>query len=131
MSDVVLLRKLTEKSILKFGKYSDIKIRNILIAKNYDYLRWVYFNCSNITFIDEIIEQLNIPEEFLINKPATNIDFYVKLKELNSLKISSKSKEVFDIKVEEENSKKRKMKAKLEKIYFSKGMMQNRNHGRK
>ena len=56
MSDVVLLRKLAEKSTLKFGIYSDVPIYNLLDLKRYSYLRWVYYNSSNITFLDSILK---------------------------------------------------------------------------
>ena len=66
MSDVVLLRKLTEKSTLKFGTYADVPIYNLLNLKRYSYLRWIYYNSSNITFLNSILEEIGITKEYFI-----------------------------------------------------------------
>ena len=112
--EVKLLRKLTKKSVLGFGKYrkyfnwgkenkrlNSIKedtIGDILEYDNHDrykipknfkdywddndkelpiqlkdghsYLRWVYYNIENINFMDDILNELGISEEFRIPKPG-------------------------------------------------------------
>lgn len=81
MSDVVLLRKLTAKSTMRFGKFADLTVQQCLDTKKRKYLRWVYFNCSNITFTDELLDELFIPVWYRIDKPSKNIELGEKLEE--------------------------------------------------
>lgn len=72
--ETVLLRKLTLKSKLGVGKYANETIIHLLERnkrKAVCYLRWIYFNCEKITFLDEIlIDILKIEEIDLIPKPS-------------------------------------------------------------
>jgi len=74
MSTAILLRKLTRKSTMNFGKYFDLTVQQCIDTKKKPYLRWVYFNSSNITFMDEILDELKIPIEFRFDKPSKNIE---------------------------------------------------------
>lgn len=76
MSDITLLRKLTEKSTLKFGQYHDVPIYNLLDLNRNTYLRWVYYNSSNITFMDNILMKIGILENEFINKPGKTPELY-------------------------------------------------------
>jgi hypothetical protein len=81
MSSVVLLRKLTNKSVINFGKYFDLTVQQCLDTKKRKYLRWVYFNCSNITFTDELLDELLIPVDYRFDKPNKNVELGIKLEE--------------------------------------------------
>lgn len=81
MSSVVLLRKLTNKSIMNFGKYFDLTVQQCLDTKKRKYLRWVYFNCSNITFTDELLDEFLIPVSYRFDKPSKNVELGKKLEE--------------------------------------------------
>ena len=73
MSDVTLLRTLTRKSTLKFGKFHDLTVQNVLDSQNMNgrsLLRFYYFNSSKISFIDDLLDELNIPPELRIPKPG-------------------------------------------------------------
>lgn len=71
--DIVLLRKLALKSPLNFGKYSDRSVVQCMaFAPGRSYLRWAYFNMSRITFKDDILDDLLIPQDLRIVKPGTN-----------------------------------------------------------
>lgn len=73
MSDVTLLRTLTRKSTLKFGQYHDLTVQNILDSrhsKGKSLLRWYYFNSDRISFIDDLLDEMNIIPEFRIVKPG-------------------------------------------------------------
>lgn len=65
-----LCRKLAWKSTLKFGKYSDLTIQEILDAQHTRYLRWIYYNVSGINFMDDILDTIHIKEEDKIEKPG-------------------------------------------------------------
>lgn len=97
-----LLRKLTLKSKLGFGKYlrytqKDSKTKDIvdeytiqdilshdnsntiipnILGNEHSYLRWIYFQMENITFIDEILDELGIYEKYRIKKPGKNPDLF-------------------------------------------------------
>lgn len=79
MSDVTLLRKLTRKSTLKFGIHSDLSVQEIINLNNHKYLRWVYFNCSNIDFFEDVLDEIKISLEFRIPKPSKNPELYFQL----------------------------------------------------
>lgn len=68
--DVTRLRTLTKKSCLKFGKYGDYKVGDILALRHTAYLRWVYYNMSKISFIKEILREIHIHEDWEIEKPG-------------------------------------------------------------
>lgn len=124
--DVPILRKLTEKSILGFGKYADCAVRHLLDINQTVYLRWVYFNSSRITFIDKI----HIPDEFRINKPGTDEEMYKKCNEYNLSKLDG-----FTLfKKQQHSNRKRKERMInneiMDKKRYSKGILQAINHGR-
>jgi len=79
MSDVTLLRKLTLKSTLKFGKEPDVPICNLIDNQQTVYLRWVYFNCDKITFMDDVLDLIFVPLEYRIEKPGKKPDLHEKL----------------------------------------------------
>ena len=71
--DRVTLRKLAYKSTMNFGKYADYTVQQVLDQNPIDgrkYLIWVYYNSSNISFNDLILEKLGIKKENTIKKPG-------------------------------------------------------------
>ena len=72
MGQVTLLRKLTEKSVFGFGKYNGLTIRQVLDLNHPQYLRWIYFNINEISFVDEILGEIKISENYRIKKPGAN-----------------------------------------------------------
>lgn len=69
MSDVTLLRRLTRKSLLKYGYHRDKCVQELIDNSPITLIR-DYFKLSNITFIDEILDELEIPAEERILKPG-------------------------------------------------------------
>ena len=135
MSDVTLLRTLTRKSILKFGQFSDLQVQNLLDLKKYKYLRWVYFNCSNINFMDDILEEIKIPLNFRIVKPSKNTDLHNKLQQKIFENLSDGSKQSYLEKTKEKGKKIRKGRAiseikKFENCY-KKDYLRRKNQGNK
>jgi hypothetical protein len=130
MSNVTLLRKLTLKSCLNFGKHFDIPIYQLIDTNKKNYLRWVYFNCSAITFMDEVLEIIGIPIEFRIKKPSTNNELGKELQEI----IQSNYSPLFKIIVDKKRLKYEKINRMNERRdsnkYFSKQNILNRNHGK-
>jgi hypothetical protein len=127
MSSVVLLRKLTNKSIMNFGKYFDLTVQQCLDTKKRKYLRWVYYNCSNITFTDELLDELFIPVSYRFDKPNKNVELGEKLEE----NLKENYPEWFNKKLERKANRIRKSEAiKLEfktNIVKSKLSLMNEN----
>jgi len=132
----ILLKTLTEKSIIEFGKNKDMSVADILIVRKID-LIYTYFNYSNLTFTNDILDKLKIDIDDRITKPGKNPDIFQKYLDRNISKMikfkssqwhvnASKSEEVYN---------NRKFKAKLtgikarERIYFSKNSLRWRNQG--
>ena len=66
---LTLLRKLTRKSLLKFGQHHDKCVQELLNRHKKKYLRWVYYNCSMITFVDDILQEIHC-FDYQIEKPG-------------------------------------------------------------
>lgn len=135
MSDVTLLRTLTRKSILKFGKYSDLQVQNLLDLQRYKYLRWVYFNCSNISFMNDILDEIKIPLNFRIVKPSKNPDLNLELQEVIFENLSDDYKEMYLKKQEKIGKKMTKGKAinkmKQNENCYKKDYLRRKNQGNK
>jgi len=58
MGEVILLRKLTEKSKLNFGEYRDYTVQQLIDLKKLYILRSYYYTLSKISYIDSILELL-------------------------------------------------------------------------
>jgi hypothetical protein len=67
------LRKLTRKSTLGFGRHAINTIQKVL-DEDPTYIVWIYYNSSEITFFDDILEEVGLVGRFTIKKPSTNPD---------------------------------------------------------
>jgi len=90
MGEATLLRTLTLKSILRFGKHAESSVQQIIDIDEINYLRRVYYHCSNITFIEDILILIGIREDERILKPGKNPELYKEILEniLKSRKIN-------------------------------------------
>ena len=70
ISECTLLRKLSFKSVMKFGKFADMSVQQVIDSKNKSYLRWVYYNSSMIDFLPEVLDVLGIIPAERISKPG-------------------------------------------------------------
>lgn len=68
MSDVVLLRTLSRKSIIGFGRFTDLTVQNLLDTRKERELLRIYYFFRNIDFLPDIKEELCITPERSINK---------------------------------------------------------------
>lgn len=69
-TDNVLYRKLAMRSQLKFGQFPEQTVERLIALGQVDYLKWVYYNMSNIDFLPEVKAAVGITVE--IDKPGTN-----------------------------------------------------------
>lgn len=127
--DTIRLRTLAWKSILGFGKYHDLSVQEIYNLHNTRYLRWCYFNCSMISFNDEILEKLKIYDDYKIDKPGKDPELHEKL---NSL-IKSYMKREYILGASQKKKVMRKIrKAKVDSYSFkvqTKNTLKNKNQG--
>jgi hypothetical protein len=113
ISESVLLRTLTRKSVLWFGKHNGLRIQQIIDMHLGAYLRWIYYNFTGITFTEDILGELTITENRRISKPGIAPEKHTKIMEENikSMHIHTKSHMDKVIKIRE--------KCKLIKTYNS------------
>jgi len=58
------------KSVIGFGKYEDLTVQDMINLRRNRELRWIYYNCSMLSFIPEILELIGITDDFKISKPG-------------------------------------------------------------
>jgi hypothetical protein len=133
MSDVVLLRKLSRKSIMKFGVHSLYTVQEIINLNKKKYLRWVYFNCSNIDFMDDILDEIRIPENFRFKKPSKKPELHDELNKLIFENLDSDFVEKYlkmKNKIAKKNLKAKSVSNKVKEcLNYSKSALQRYNQG--
>ena len=135
---------MARKSVFTFGKYENRTVQQCIDLKNLRALRWYYYNCSMISFLPDILDEIGITEEWRIEKPGKNPD---KGEELNRIKDENTAifrRNAYENGKVEELGKINKVKKRMAKrrefeynnaIFedernFTKGRMQAKNHGR-
>lgn len=139
----ILLRTLARKSVLDFGKYEGRSVQQVIDLKNTRMLRWYYYNCSMISFLPDILDELGITEEWRIPKPGKDPEKGKALDKKKDQRIAEFRKRAYEEKNAEElcniarhKAKEKKMRhAKLndflrdDSVEFSKGNMAWKNQG--
>lgn len=98
--NTTLLRTLTRKSTLKFGKYYDLTVQGVIDLnqeRGINYLVWVYFNASKIDFTIDILNELFILETDRLSKPSKLIneqEIREKIKKCKKLRIDRDKSEL-------------------------------------
>jgi hypothetical protein len=131
--DTIKLRTLTWKSVIWWGKYEGLSIRQIFDLKHTGWLRFIYYNNSEITFIDEILEKIRVFGETFdhkINKPGKDPEKGQEVSKWCFLKYGDKfgfahADNLFKIPDKIQHKK----TIQYEKIAFSKGNLQRMNQG--
>lgn len=134
---MILLKKLTLKSKLDFGKFENQSIERIFEIDE-KYLVYLYYCYEKITFIDDVLDLLEIPLNLRIQKPGINLE---NKKEFFKRRIDDKVK---NMSIDETNSfrltryhnRKKEEKVKLnivlnkDKRRFSKNALKLINQGK-
>lgn len=84
--DILRLRVLTKKSIVPQGKHEGCKVGDLLNAKRYNHIAWVYYCCSKISYQDEILEEVGIREDMRIKKPGKDLEMFQIFIKMNEIK---------------------------------------------
>lgn len=111
----ILLRKLTKKSTLNFGKFKDYTVEHLFGMKKQIELISIYFKLSTITFTDDILDELGITKEYRIEKPSKNVELY---QEFMIMKYGKKQKPNKDL-----------QRMRKETVSYRKDFLQSLNHG--
>ena len=98
--DRVVLRKLSLRSVMSFGKYEGYCVQQVLDSNpmyGRKYLIWCYYNLSNIGFITEVLNVLKIPENLLIEKPGKDpmIYAYNKFDIISNVEFDEKARKIY------------------------------------
>ena len=80
---IPLLRTLTRKSKLGFGKYKNETVQKLLDMNMPLVLIAPYYKLTSINYTEEVLIELGITEEHRINKPSSNKDKYYKFLKSN------------------------------------------------
>lgn len=121
-------RTLTLKSMLKFGKYEDLTIANIINLGKGSYLRWVYYNYSGIDFMPDVLDMIQIPLDYRLEKPNKNPEMF---DIVNDMAVE-KHKFVYDISEELKEKRVKSMNIlRTKKTNISKVSLVRKNHGHK
>jgi hypothetical protein len=133
--DTLLLRKMARKSKFGFGKYNEYTVSDVLKVDK-QYLKWCYYYYEMITFMDDILDEIGISEDYRIQKPGKNPDVLIisdmskkagfaklsdeeKLKAIKKKSHEEKEKRIRDFNISKGNNK-----------FYTKGYLQRKNHGK-
>ena len=111
------LRTLTRKSKLGFGKWKDHTVQELLDLRKHLVLIAPYYKLTSINYIEDILIELKITEQYRIEKPSANKEMYYKFLNENGYKLKQRGVYGSDIL---KKSRKQSTKAQL----------QSNNHGR-
>jgi hypothetical protein len=127
MGQHTLLRTMTRKSLIKFGRYADYTVDQLIQLDKRHYLRWIYYNCEQITFTDDVLDLIHI-SEMQIDKPGKDEKTGDAVREFLSQFVPKSVKKHYEWK------NKQVAKSKLANLGNStrnlKSYLQGRNHGR-
>lgn len=125
-----LYRIMTEKSVIGFGKYADMRVGDILKVDP-TYIAWAYFSCSMVSFKKEILEDVGITTA--ISKPGTSEEAFKEWKRKQSEGYTEEERQHYHyahVRAQKGAALARLCDAKRATT-FTKGQLQALNHGHK
>ncbi|MBQ4009143.1 MAG: hypothetical protein II604_00395 [Bacteroidales bacterium] len=128
---------------MDFGQYQGRTVQQCIDLGNTRYLRWIYYNCSKISFMPDILDEIGVTEEWRIEKAGKDpekgkmLDDEKDKNHNNHLKRLSETDKMEAIKqsskysarLRKQSNRKLMQFERQDTKYFSKGAMQRRNHG--
>jgi len=128
---ITLLRTLTRKSPLKFGKYADCVVQHVLdmYLEGPSLLVWYYYNVKGISFNEDILNELGITDWLIIDKPGKNPAMVYAWKDQT---LSEKDRLFLNNRVKHNRAKHKNISRNMKSgQIFSADTMRNRNQGNK
>jgi len=129
MSDVIKLRKLSRKSVIDFGMNEGLRIQDLLNLRKYRQLRYIYYAYSKLSFLDDILEEIGITEDFKINKPGKDLEMNKKINKCKDEISFGLTKHIRKLQVKKQNRRDRVLKRVASNIKFSKANLTRKNQG--
>lgn len=128
-TNAILLRKLSFKSQLNFGKYKNQTVQGVIDLHKKHYLQWCYYNLEGISFTDEVLDLIQVGVSERLKKPG----IYTKQWE-EHLRLKDQSFKGIDGFNVKRKSKKRQIASMMCKfnamrVYSQKGVLQSKNQG--
>ena len=117
---IPLQRILTRKSKLGFGKHKDYTVQELLDLRKAYVLISPYYKLTSINYIEDVLLELGITEEYRIPKPSSDKDMYFKFR---------KDKGLIKEKVYQKGFRRVKQKI-IRNEPFNKGALQRKNQGK-
>ena len=135
---------MARKSVFNEGKFEGYSVQQLIDLKEYNYIRWCYYNMSMLSFLPDILDEVCITEEWRIDKPGTNHDKYEELAELKRKQFNILLHNISQNDTKKACTMNNRIKARkrnhafikyisernADRNYYSKAAMQSRNHGR-
>ena len=129
----ILLRTLTEKSVMQEGKYAGNTVQHVIDLGHTAYLRWVYYNMSMISFSQDILRKIYINEKDEIKKPGKCpekvMEKEISIKRCLLAKGEFGAYKHIEKVINTEKKRKYMQNVKLSAKLNSKGNLQRMNHG--
>jgi hypothetical protein len=127
--DSILLRTMTEKSVLTFGQYKGQTIEEILRLGKRHYIRYLYYNVEGISFTEDILRKIGIitgQYDNRISKPGKDPELGRKIEDINAKNIPFKTKSDYRtiLKAREVGNK-----YIVDRGQFSRGKLARKNQG--
>lgn len=129
VTEAILLRTLTPKSILWFGKHEGKSVRQIIDLRDSQYIRWIYYNVAGVSFTDEVLDMIKLPQEYEINKPGIDVDLGEKVMALAREHVDPKKRNGIAVSTKKRLKAKYTAKRKYRQKYNTKKYMQLKNQG--
>jgi len=132
--DVPLLRTLTEMSPMRFGKYREMRVGDLIKMQKNRYLRWVYFNIAGVSFADDVLQKIGVLSfndsvfDYRIEKPGIDPERNEALNKLKMTKMQLRDKS--HVLSRDRKIKKQYLVSNERSTNETKRVLQARNHGR-
>lgn len=136
---VLKLRTMTIKSVFDGGKYKDHSVSQCIALHKESFLRFSYYNYDRVSFTDDVLNIIGIPEGYRISKPGKSEEMFNKNKtylyELKGIELSKLTdKEKMIKRVIVKNVRKRRGVSFIVRsdirARVTKGQLQAKNHGK-
>lgn len=127
----VKLRKLTEKSIIPYGKLKGMRVSDALAYRKTQ-IAWLYYHVEWLTFTEDVLDAALVFDDRRIQKPGIDDNAFV----MYIASIKSKGRGVQNIIAENIKNKSHRVKAKRElgraiaREQLSAGQLQAINHNK-
>lgn len=132
MGERVLLRTLTRKSVLPYGKFKGQEVGRVIDSRNKANLIWIYYNVQWISFVDEVLRELCINGDMVISKPGTcpeKFDDVMNIRMRTAARLQGDKNVEYRMYHYKQNRYKREVKKARKDEELSKGVMRDINHG--